>query len=333
MNRVGKKDLVNVFTGMVDRPEYLDFRPPADYVNGFAISSREQAVEKGLQEKDLDSIAGVQGLPPYTVLQQMLDELRRLGFFPELSGLGIELGAGLAFFSIACLESDIENKITGIVALEAVKTFVEKGIQKVGAQLLKEKTNSLLPCYGVFENIPVNDETFDFAIQIESLHHAMDLDIAIQEVSRVIRKNGLVVSLDRSWIDSTSFETLEEMLNHEYSREWLAGKKFPTDKIFRRRDNGEHEYTDKVWIDSFKRHNLELITKIHLHPKIQRWHLLKRLVCLLGLSKWLGIKVESRPGVFRSWIDQTLGISPRPHANLLRSPHPRPFTFFVFVKQ
>ena len=333
MNKVGKEYLTSIFIQKAIRPEYLDFRPPAEYVNGLAISSREQAIESGLLEKDLDSIAGIQGLPPYEVLRSMLDELRRLQLFPKLNGLGIELGAGMAFFSIACLESDTKNDITGIVALEAVKTFVEKGIQKVAAELLKERCLALLPCYGVFENIPVNDETFDFAIQIESLHHAMDLDIALREVSRVIKKDGIVVSLDRSWTDSTTPETLEEMLDHEYSREWLIAKKFPANERFRRRDNGEHEYIDQVWIESFGRHNLELVTAIHLHPRIQSWHLVKRLVGLFGLSKRMGIKVESRPGIFRSWIDQLLKVPPRPHSNLLRSPHPRPFTFFVFIKR
>ncbi len=333
MQRVGRNYILSVLRGDVERPEYLDFRPPVEYVTGLAISSREQAIEKGLQEKNLDTIAGIQGLPPYEVLQDTLDTLRESELFPDLNGLGLELGAGLALFSIACLERDTTKKIDGIVALEAVKTFVEKGIQKVGAELLDKRGQALLPCYGVFENIPVEDGTFDFVIQIESLHHAEDLNIAIQEVSRVVKKGGIMISLDRSWVNSTSRETLEEMLDHEYSREWLKAKKFNYDRKFTRRDNGEHEYTDKDWIKAFEANEFQLVSKVHLHPKIKTWHLLKRVICLLKLSRFFGIKVQSRTGVIRSWIDQSLKLRPQMHGNMLRSPHPRPFTFFVFRKR
>ena len=333
MQRVDKNYILSILHGDAERPEYLDFRPPVDYVTGLAISSREQAIEKGLQEKNLDTIAGIQGLPPYEVLQDTLDTLRESGLFPDLNGLGLELGAGLALFSIACLERDTAKKINGIVALEAVKTFVEKGIQKVSAELLDKRRTALLPCYGVFEDIPVEDGTFDFVIQIESLHHAEDLNVAIQEVSRVVKKGGVMISLDRSWIDSTSRETLEEMLEHEYSREWLKSKKFDYDRKFTRRDNGEHEYTDKEWIKAFESNDFQLVSKVHLQPKIQTWHLLKRVICLLKLSRIFRIKVRSRTGVLRSWIDQSQKLRPRIRGNLLRSPHPRPLTFFVFRKK
>jgi SAM-dependent methyltransferase len=332
MQRVDKNYILSILSGDVERPEYLDFRPPADYVNAPAISSREQAIEKGLHEKNLGTIAGFQGLPPYKVLQETLDTLRDAALFPDLRGIGLELGAGLALFSIACLERDITKKIDGIVALEAVKTFVEKGIKKASAELLDKRGQALLPCYGVFEDIPVEDGTFDFVIQIESLHHAEDLNIAIQEVSRVVKKGGILISLDRSWIDSTSRDTLEEMLDHVYSREWLKSKKFDYDRKFTRRDNGEHEYTDKDWIKAFESNDFQLISKVHLQPKIQTWHLLKRIICLLKLSRIFGIKVQSRAGVLRSWIDQSLKLRPRIRGNMLRSPHPRPLTLFVLRK-
>lgn len=333
MDQVDKQFIVSIFDGTVQRPEYLDFRPPAEYVQGLAINSREQAIEKGLDEKDLDSIAGIQGLPPYDVLKDMLENLRAIGKFPDLHGLGVELGAGLALFSIACIEKDVSQKITGIVALEAVKTFVDKGIQKVGAEILKERSVALLPCYGVFEKIPVKDETFDFAIQIESLHHAEDLDKAIREVSRVLRKGALVISLDRSWVNTVNPKTLQGMLDHEYSTEWLKAKKFPHDKRFTRRDNGEHEYRDCDWISTFERHSFKLVSTVHLHPNIQMWHLMKRVLGIFKLSKVFGIQVESRKGVLRSWLNQILKRQPRVHGNLLRSPHPRPFSFFVFEKE
>ena len=142
-----------------------------------------------------------------------------------------------------------------------------------------------------------------------------------------------MISLDRSWVDSTNVITLEEMLDHEYSREWLNAKKFDSSRKFTRRDNGEHEYRDKDWLKIFQANGFQPISKVNLHPKIQSWHLIKRIVSLLKLSRFIGIKVQSRPGVIMSWIDQSLKRRPRVHRNLLRSPHPRPFTLFILRKE
>jgi len=332
MTSYSKEAILALINKSSGRPNFLDFLPPERYVKGLAIGSREQAIEKALNLNDLNSIVGVQGLPPFQVLRDVLDELSDLNALPILEGTGIELGAGLALLSIAFLERDLNREIKGIVALEAVKPFVEKGIQKAGAQILGERSCCLLPCYGIFEEIPVEDQTFDFALQIESLHHAENLDNAVRELSRILKKGGVIVSFDRSWENSTRPEVLEELLDHEYSKDWLKTKHFAHEKKFTRRDNGEHEYTDNDWIQTFKKHDLSLIKLVHLHPKVETWHVKKRIASLLHISRLLGIKINSRPGVIRGWIGQKIGKGSRIHSNLLVSPHPRPLTMFVFKR-
>jgi len=327
------QSLTDIFKDKIKESSFLDFSPPESLVQGLAISSRELAIEKGLNLNDLDSIAGVQGLPPLQILKSLIEQLDDAHLIPDLHGLGIELGAGLALLSIVLLERDTKRQIDGILALEAVKPFVERGIQKAGAEILGERKGSLLPCFGIFESIPVADETFDFALQIESLHHAEDLGVAVKELSRILKIGGVVFSLDRSWISSTKREVLDQLLNHEYSKEWLAAKHFPLGNRFTRRDNGEHEYTDQHWIETFRDNGLVLKRIVHLNPQIEMWHVKKRLVTCLKLTSLLGVKIESRKGILRSWFNQTLKRKPKIHSNLMVSPHPRPLTLFVFAKE
>jgi len=51
-------------------------------------------------------------------------------------------------------------------------------------------------CSGVFENIPFKSNTFDAVLCGYSLRDAIDLDIAIKELCRVLKKNGRLIIVD-----------------------------------------------------------------------------------------------------------------------------------------
>jgi SAM-dependent methyltransferase len=306
--------------------------PPKFYSESTAILSRGAATEKNLMNQNLDEVIQGTGSPPYDVIFELLEALRENRLIPEISGIGIELGAGLALLSAALVATDKQDLIQGIFALEAVKPFASNGIEKISSEILGSKKLKILPCYGVFEDIPLENGSLDFACQIESLHHAEDLNIAIREVARVLRPEAYLISIDRSWIDSVSTEVLEEMLDHEYSKQWLEAKRFNSDASFSRRDNGEHEYRDRDWKSAFERAGFTLVVEKHLHPEFKLWNAIKRLLGLLALSNFAGIEVMARPGTLRNFLLQKLGFPAREHSGLLRSPHPRPLTLFVFQK-
>jgi len=329
-----RNQLESIFRGSANRPKFLDFSPPVNYLQSGPISAREVAIEKGLESQDLGAILGVQGLPSYEVLKETILLLDNHKVLPPLGGIGIELGAGLALLSAVFIERDHSNSIQGIVALEPVMPFVRKGIEQTMKQLLKNSSSKILPCHGIFEQIPVPSETFDFALQIESLHHAEDLRIALREISRVVKPGGYLISIDRSWINSTSRKTLEDLLDHEYSKDWLITKNFPTDKIFTRRDNGEHEYRDKDWTEAFEESGFSIVSLVHLHPKIEKWHLIKRIVTILRMGRFLQVKVLSRKGLIRIYIFGRFWPNLRSSktSKLLVSTHPRPLSVFILQR-
>jgi SAM-dependent methyltransferase len=311
---------------------HIDLSPPAQFAETDAIQARSKSVSIGLHGNDIDAIANSHGSPNYSIIKEMLSQLVRMNLLPELSGIGIEVGSGIALLSCATLELDESKQIQGIIALEAVGPFVREGIPFVSRQILDDNSYKILPCYGVFENIPFESSSLDFGMQIESLHHAEKLEPAIREIARIIRPGGFFISIDRSWVDSISDNSIEEMLNHEYSREWLSGKNFDFNRRFTRRDNGEHEYRDREWKSAFQECGFELVSEIHLHPRLEWWHVKKRLACLLRIENLAGIKTRSRNGIIRNFLSQKIGLKYRRFSNLVCTKHPRPLTLLVLRK-
>jgi SAM-dependent methyltransferase len=330
-NRLTRAQVQDLFQGG-NRSNYLNFSPSEAIIQSVAIKARSNAVEKGLNSSNLSDIAGSHGSPPFSIILGTWELLKSRGLIPKIQGIGIEVGSGLALLSCAVKTQDIENLITGLIALEATKPFVTSGIGITSREILGKDASSILPCFGVFEEIPLEDNSIDFGIQIESLHHANTLSDAIKEISRIICPGGYFVSIDRSWVDTVTQATLESMLNHQYSREWLKGKNFDQNLEFTRRDNGEHEYRDCEWLDAFESNGFKVISLSFLHPKIELWHVVKRIISIFHLNRFFSIQVKSRPGILRTYLAQTVGFKKFSFSNLLVSPHPRPLTVMVLRK-
>jgi len=330
-NRLTRWQLQDLFQGG-KLPNYLNFSPSEATIQSLAIKARSSAVEKGLNASNLSEIAASHGSPPFSTILGTWELLKKRDLIPKFEGIGIEVGSGLALLSCAVKKLDKESSIIGLIALEATKPFVTSGIGMTSREILGKDANSILPCFGVFEEIPLEDNSIDFGIQIESLHHANSLSDAIKEISRIICPGGYFVSIDRSWVDSVSQATLESMLDHQYSKEWLKGKNFDPDNEFTRRDNGEHEYRDCEWIDAFEKNGFRLVSLSFLHPSIEFWHVVKRFVSIFHLDRFFSIQVKSRPGVLRTYLAQTIGLKKISFSKLLISPHPRPLTVMVLRK-
>ena len=329
--RLSRRNIQNLFLSS-NQPLYLDFWPSKETTESVAIKARSSAVEQGLGASSLNDVAGSHGSPPFATILSLCQLLNEKNLLPNIQGLGIEVGSGLALLSCALKRLDVSGSISGIIALEATKPFVTDGIRLSTEELLGEDSRSILPCYGVFEDIPVADNALDFGIQIESLHHAHSLSEAINEISRIIRPGGYFISIDRSWVDSVSQATLELMLDHQYSSNWLKEKNFDPSVRFTRRDNGEHEYRDLEWIEAFERNNFSVISVSFLHPKIELWHVAKRVIGIFNLNRLFSVKVKSRPGILRTYVTHKFGVKNRHFSNLLVSSHPRPLTVIVLKK-
>lgn len=296
------------------------------------IEAREVATEKSVKASNVEEMLNLQGSPGINILNETIQRLCHLGIIPRLSGVGIELGAGSGALSRVLIESDFGDYIDGIVALEIIKPFVDIAIPRLKSEMKSFLQNKLIPAHGSFNSISVPDETFDFGLQIESFHHSDSLDTTIKETYRVLKRDAIFLSIDRSWVNSISTETINELLNHEYSELWLREKGFPKGVIHTRRENGEHEYRDNEWIKTFESNGFTLINHYYLVPKIRVRDLIKRIICILGLDKAAKIKIKSRGGVIRTFLYR---LSLRRNTfkfGLIEVLYPRPLQILILKK-
>jgi len=325
-------EIQNFFRKSENQPKFLNFDTRSDISNSKPIVNREIATSRSFEETSINKVAGLEGSPSFETIVSTIQVLQSSGAFPNLSGLGIEVGSGIGFLSAAILKLDTKNEIIGIIAVEASLPFVETGINLTKEQILKEDAIRLLPCYGSFDSLDVENDSVDFIVQIEAFHHADTLGPAISEAFRILRKGGYLISLDRSWPNKTAPESLLELLDHEYSKEWLIEKGFPSDRPFSRRDNGEHEYIDSQWKDAFISAGFTMKEFLGIHPNIRMWHLVKRLIGILKLQELFSLKIPSRAGVFRALIFKKYPKICRKFRGQLIVNHPRPLTISVWQK-
>lgn len=311
---------------------YLDFETNLEVSQSLSIRNREVATEKSFDATSLNETAQLQGSASYQVIYSLIKTIYKTNLMPEIKGVVVELGSGIGLLGITFISLDKGGDIFGVLAVEAGLPFVKKGIRMAASELLGENSNKIFPCYGTFDKLDIGDNTVDVVIQIEALHHAEELSSAINESFRILKRGGYLVSIDRSWPDSTKRSVLEDLLNHEYPKSWLEVKGFPSNEKFTRRDNGEHEYIDSDWLEVFTNSGFEMKSFKILHPKITLWHIVKRITCLLKLEKILGIRISSRKGILRGFL---LSASPYLASKLggvITTEHPRSLTLQIYKK-
>jgi SAM-dependent methyltransferase len=328
---LSRNEIKGYFENTESQPSFLNFGTRFEVSNSKPIINREKATTHSFSGDSVDSIAGLEGAASFTTIVSVVKKLMELSLIPKLSGIGIELGSGIGLLSAAMLKLDEQKKINGILAIEASMPFVKDGINIVRKQILKDDSARLIPCYGTFESISVESQSIDFIFQIEALHHANDLKIAANEAFRILKLGGFLISIDRSWPDNTKRTELEKLLSHKYPKVWLIEKGFPADDPFTRRDNGEHEYLDSDWKQAFGEAGFTLVTYRKLHTKIEMWHIVKRTVGLLGLSKMLGIRIPSPAGVIRGFFFQKIPVLQK-IGGVIVVAHPRNLTLSVWKK-
>jgi len=324
--------ILELFLAKNSELSYLDFETSSEVSQSKSIRNREIATVESFKASSLDKTAELEGSASYATIHSLVQTIMQSRLLPEIEGILVELGSGIGLLGIAFIAEDLENDIAGVLAVEAGLPFVETGIRMAADQLLAQNSRKVIPCYGTFDSIKLEDRTVDAIIQIEALHHSNDLQSALDESFRILKSGGYVISIDRSWPDSTTRNVLEDLLNHEYPKDWLEFKGFPSHEPFTRRDNGEHEYLDKDWKAAFSKAGFSLLSFNTLHPKIKLWHILKRAIRLMKVEKIMGIKISSRKGIFRGLL---FGFSPFLASKLggvIVTDHPRSLTLQIYRK-
>ena len=171
----------------------------------------------------------------------------RLKEFP-LTGIGLELGAGIGYFS-ATLSEEPDVKLLYVV--EYASQYVEK-IMPIVFEHYARNPEKLQRVVGDFNKLKLDNSSLDFIYELGSLHHSEDLSVTLQECYRVLKPGGVLIAIDRGWKDSTSDEDLQTILKQELNPVLKQRYGFPINKSVTREDWGEHEIRVKEWMDAFK---------------------------------------------------------------------------------
>jgi SAM-dependent methyltransferase len=292
---------------------------------------REQTVQRILQFEDIEFGAASQSATTPSMLRDILKVSQDSFGIPQMEGVGIELGAGIGLFGIVVAENE---KVDKLLTIELVRPFVDLVIPAAARSLLKDKFSKIIPVYGSFEDMKILDNQIDFAIQIESLHHAESLHLAAKETYRVLKSGGFLLSIDRSHPDNVSDETLTKLLDHVYPDGFLTKRGYPIGIKLTRRDNGEHEIRDKEWKTAFEDAGFKTEIFKFVAPTLKLWHVKKRLACLFlyWTKRGRRIEIPIRKGILRGFLLQFLGIRRSFFGAIAKGKQERWMTVMVFRK-
>jgi ubiquinone/menaquinone biosynthesis C-methylase UbiE len=107
-----------------------------------------------------------------------------LEHFGDLNGRRVlDVGCGKGRFARVLGERYPRASMVGFDLAEAMLRHVPAG---VGA------------CSGSMTALPFRAETFDYAYATESLEHAVEIDLAVAEMCRVVRPGGRIVIIDKN---------------------------------------------------------------------------------------------------------------------------------------
>lgn len=107
-----------------------------------------------------------------------------LDFFGDLNGKRVlDVGCGKGRFAKVLLEKHPQAEIWGLDISEEMLKYVGPGIHTRA---------------GSMTELPFADDHFDFAYATESLEHAVEIDIAVREMCRVVKPGGRIVIIDKN---------------------------------------------------------------------------------------------------------------------------------------
>ncbi len=247
-------------------PAPLEDSPMVAYRNRFAEELAGREVDDILRSYvycSVDEMEELVGLAEKHVLEQ------------PLKGVGLELGAGVALLScVVARRPDVD----AVLALEICRKVADLIMPKVARSVLAENAERIVPVVGSFDDLRLPDESLDFLLDIDSLHHSYDLPRTLAESARVLRRGGRMLLFDRCHPDALTDKDVEQMLDVVYSQDFLVRNHYPTDVVLTRRDNGEHEYRLSEWQQAFESAGLRLDQMTEFQKPLRLHHAFKGLL-------------------------------------------------------
>ena len=176
-----------------------------------------------------------------------------------IQGIGIDLGGG-----VGCISSTLAKRknVEKIYCIELVEEAVTMCQPIVKREILKENDNKVISVVGDFDDLNLENNSIDFAVSWDSMHHSMNLVKTLKECKRVLKKNGIFIIVDRAHNNSTPDSEIERMLNIVYDENFLTKFYRPKGTILTRKENGEHEHRFFEWDNFFEGSGFKLIDSV-----------------------------------------------------------------------
>lgn len=107
-----------------------------------------------------------------------------LDYFGDLAGKRVlDVGCGKGRFARILKERHPDSEIWGLDISEEMLKYVPEGIHTRA---------------GTMTELPFEDGYFDAAYATESLEHAVEIDVAVREICRVVKPGGRIVVIDKN---------------------------------------------------------------------------------------------------------------------------------------
>jgi ubiquinone/menaquinone biosynthesis C-methylase UbiE len=229
-----------------------------------AMDHRANIEMKRISSGEAMEIVHEQALRDYEHFVELIEGafyfLNKIGL--SVSGSAIDIGSGTGIG--ASILSNYEE-MKEIYALEFSENFV-KQIMPLVFEKFSSNSGKIQRVIGDFNNLEVENDSIDLILDIDSLHHAEDLEITLKECNRVLKEGGVLIAIDRAWADSYTESQLENMLDKELNDKLKHKYNIPENQSFTRRDFGEHEYTMMQWENAFSNQGFETNIFSQKHP-------------------------------------------------------------------
>jgi len=130
------------------------------------------------------------------------NNFRKEGIIKGIHSHDVILDAGSGYGNMSKTVLDTVSKDVTIIFYDPIYEMLNKAKDKIN---IYSPPISFFLCSGVFENVPFKSNTFDAVLCGYSLRDAIELDIAIEELHRVLKKDGRLVIVDLGKPDNSFY--------------------------------------------------------------------------------------------------------------------------------
>lgn len=270
-----------------------------------------------LADKGADEIARKYVYLSDAAMTEMVDLVEQHVLSKPLHGVGIELGSGCGSLAAAVAKRTTVEAVFGLEVCENFDVLMEI----VAASALGENASKVIPVIGSFDDLRIPDNSLDFAVEHDSLHHSDDLKTSMKECARVLKPGGVLICFDRCHPNSVSDDDVNEMLDHVYSSTFLQANGYPTDIVLTRRENGEHEYRLFEWQEAAQAAGLKFTRRCEFLKRVSFKKAAKGAMSIFPKPIKQAIFTSNNASVetARNWLSQKLGII-RSHEDWVLAP-------------